>query len=165
VPVAPPAEHGPDATPPTGTRPEASGRQGSPAVPAPATGPVAPPKTDEEFAKDRIQETLKALCDAEEALDPEAVKRVYPKANMDAYRAQLNRSKYRSVQCKFGDVVYVSLDAPVGKATVQAPIKHVYEHTILTEKPETKELNATVTLVRLGPRTQWVIDNVKYKAK
>ena len=75
------------------------------------------------------------------------------------------RSKYRSVQCKFGDVVFVSLDAPGGKATVKAPIKHVYEHTILTDKPETKELNATITLVRLGPRTQWLIDTAGYKPK
>jgi hypothetical protein len=126
---------------------------------------VAPPKTDEEFAKDRIQETLKALCDAEEALDPEAVQRVYPKANMDAYRAQLNPSKYRSVQCKFGDVVYVSLDAPGGKATVQAPKKVVYQFTILTEKPQTDELNATIKLVRLGPRTPWLIDTANYKRK
>jgi hypothetical protein len=163
--VAPPTEHGPDATPPTGTRPETSGKQGSPAVPAPATGPVAPPKTDEEFAKDRIQETLKALCDAEEALDPERVRQVFPKAPMDAYRAQLNPSKYRSVQCKFGDVVYVSLDAPGGKATVQAPKKVVYQFTILTEKPKTDELNATIWLVRLGTRTQWVIEKATYKQK
>ena len=40
------------------------------------------------------------------------------------------------MQCKFGDVVFESLDAPGGKAKVQAPLKRVYQHTILTEKPQ-----------------------------
>ena len=71
---------------------------------------------------------------------------------MEALKVQLNTSKYRSVQCKFGDPVFVSLDAAGGKAKMQAPLKRVYEHTILTEKPQTDELMATITLVRPGPQ-------------
>jgi hypothetical protein len=130
-----------------------------------AQKPAAPPPTDEEFAKGKIQETLKAYCDAEEALDPAAIQRLYPKVNMEALKVQLNASKYRSVQCKFGDPVFVSLDAPGGKAKVQAPLKRIYEHTILTEKPQTDELIATITLVRPGPRSPWQIDAATYKPK
>ena len=123
------------------------------------------PPTDEEFAKGKIQETLKAYCDAEEALDPSAIQRSYPKVNMEALKVQLNASKYRSVQCKFGDPVFVSLDAAGGKAKVQAPLKRVYEHTILTEKPQTDELIATIMFVRPGPRSPWQIDAATYKPK
>ncbi|MGH9139774.1 MAG: hypothetical protein ACRD2I_01385 [Vicinamibacterales bacterium] len=124
--------------------------------------PVVPPQSDEDFAKGKIQEMLKAYCAAEEALDPDAVQKVYPGVNVNALRVQLNSSKYRSVQCKFGDVVFQSLDAAAGKAKVQAPLKRIYEHTILTEKPQVSELLATLTLVRLGQRTQWQIEDAKY---
>jgi predicted Ser/Thr protein kinase len=119
--------------------------------------PVAPPPTDEEFAKTKIQELVKDYCAAEEALDPAAVQKLYPKVNMNALIQQLNKSKYRSVQCKFGDLVFVSLDAAAGKAKVQAPLKRVYEHTILTEKPQISELIANLTLARSGLRDQWQI--------
>jgi hypothetical protein len=124
--------------------------------------PVVPPVSDEDFAKGKIQEMLKDYCAAEEALDPAAVQKVYPSVNVNALKVQLNASKYRSVQCKFGDVVFQSLDAAAGKAKVQAPLKRVYEHTILTEKPQVSELLATLTLVRLGQRTQWQIEDAKY---
>ncbi len=127
--------------------------------------PVAAPQTDEDFAKARIQEALKNYCDAEEALDPVALQRVYPRINMDALKAQLNKSRYRSVQCKFGDPVFLSLDPAAGKATVQAPLKRVYEYTSLTEKPDTVELTATITLTRPGPRLAWQIDGATYKPK
>ena len=80
-----------------------------------------------------------------------AIQRLYPKVNMEALKVQLNASKYRSVQCKFGDPVFALVYAPGGKAKVQAPLKRVYEHTILTEKPQTDELIATITLVLAGP--------------
>ena len=124
--------------------------------------PVPAPISDEDFAKNKIQEMLKDYCAAEEALDPVAVQKIYPNVNMNALRQQLNTSKYRSVQCKFGDVVFVSLDPAAGKATVKAPLKRVYEHTILTEKPIANELTATLTLVRTGLRTQWQIEEAKY---
>ena len=127
--------------------------------------PVAPPPTDEEFAKGKIQELLKDYCAAEEALDPDAVKKLYPSANIEAFKVQLNKSKYRSVQCKFGDpVVYQTLDAPGGKAVIQVPLKRVYEHTILTEKPQVNELMATLTLARPATRTQWLIQKAEFKA-
>ena len=85
---------------------------------------------------------------------------------MDALKVQLNKSKYRSVQCKFGEPVFVSLDAAAGKAKIQVPLKHVYEHTILTEKPQTDELMATMTLVRLGPENaRGRLRTAKYKPK
>ena len=110
----------------------------------------------------KIQEMLTALCAAEEALDPVAVQKVYPKVNMTALKIQLNTSKYRSVQCKFGEVVFQSLDPAAGKGTVRAPLKRIYFHTILTEKPHVDELIATLTVVRSAQRDQWQIDDAKY---
>jgi hypothetical protein len=125
--------------------------------------PVPVPQTDEEFAKSRIQEMMKAYCDAHEALDPDAVQKIYPRVNMNALKQQLNTSKYRSVQCKFGEpLVYVSLDAPGGKAVIKVPLKQTFFHTILTEKPDVSELMATMMLNRSGPRTPWLIEDVKY---
>ena len=123
---------------------------------------VAPP-TDEEYAKGKIQEMMKAYCDAHEALDPEAVQKIYPRVNMNGLKVQLNKSKYRSVQCKFGEpLVYVSLDAEAGKAVIKVPLKQTFFHTILTEKPDVSELMATMTLSRSGPRTPWLVEDVKY---
>jgi len=150
----PPAPSSP--TPPRPTGPVVDPTQA-------AAKPVPAPQTDEEFAKDRIQEMMKAYCDAHEALNPDAVQKVYPSANMNALKQQLNTSKYRSVQCKFGDpLVYVSLDAAAGKAVIKVPRKLVYEFTILTEKPKVDELMLTMTLFRSGPRTQWLVGDVKY---
>ena len=131
---------------------------------SPAGGPkqVAPPPTPVEFAKNQIQEMLKEYCDAHEALDPAAVQRVFPKVNMDALRVQLNKSKYRSVQCKISEVMFVSIDAPGGNARVTALRKLVYEHTIQNE-PLTDELAATFTMVRLGPRAQWQIETAQFR--
>jgi hypothetical protein len=106
---------------------------------------------------------MKDYCAAEEALDPVAVQKIYPRVNMGALTVQLNKSKYRSVQCKFGEpVVFVSLDPATGKAKIQAPIKRTYEFTILTEKPIISELSTTMSLYRPGPRTQWLIEDAKY---
>jgi len=136
-------------------------------VPPTAAGekPVPVPISDKEFAKGAIKSVLKEYCDAYEALDPAAVQRVYPKVNTDALKIQLNTSKYKSVQCKFGDPVFVSLDPVAGKATVQAEVKRVYEHTILTQKPQTDELTATMTLFRSALRSPWQIDTATYRPK
>jgi hypothetical protein len=125
--------------------------------------PVVAPPTDEEYAKGKIAEMMKNYCDAHEALDPDAVQKIYPRVNMNALKQQLNTSKYRSVQCKFGEpLVYVSLDAPGGKAVIKVPLKQTFFHTILTEKPMVNELMTTMTLSRSGPRTPWLIEDVKY---
>ena len=124
------------------------------------------PPTPEEYAKGQIQELLKAYCAAYEAMNPEAVQRLYPKVNMAALKIQLNRSKYRSVQCKVGDKVeYLALDAPGGKARIQAEVKRVFEHTIFTEKPQKDEMVATLNLVRPGDRTPWQIELAEIRPK
>jgi hypothetical protein len=33
------------------------------------------------------------------------------------------------------------------------------------EKPQIDELDATITLVRLGPRSQWQIEEARYRPK
>jgi hypothetical protein len=156
-----------DASPPPVIQPVSPARpSGRGPVVDPTLGtakPVAPPPTDEEFAKGKIQDMLKDYCAAEEALDPAAVQQLYPSVNMNALKVQLNTSKYRAVQCKFGEpVVFASLDAAAGKAKVQVPLKRVYFHTILTEKPQTSELMANLTLVRTATRTQWQIENATF---
>jgi hypothetical protein len=127
--------------------------------------PAALPPTPEEFAKGKIQETLKSYCAAYEAMNPAAVQQIYPKVNMRTLKDELNRSTFRSVRCTFGDVVFTSIDPEAGKATVQATVKHVFEHTSLNEKPTPQELDATITLVRLGPRAPWQIELASYTLK
>jgi hypothetical protein len=159
---APTTQSSPDAP-----APSPSTRRGS--APAPVVGvgdkPAPPPPTPEEFAKGKIQETLKSYCAAYEAMDPAAVQQIYPKVNMRILKEELNGSKYRSVRCTFGDVVFTSIDPEGGKAAVQAPVKRVYEHTSVMEKPQIDELDATITLVRLGPRSQWQIEEARYRPK
>jgi hypothetical protein len=77
----------------------------------------------------------------------------------------LNRSKYKSVQCKFAEPVFVALDPSAGTAKVQAEVKRVFEHTAVKDKPELQELTATMTLSRSAPRSPWYIDSVMYKEK
>ena len=124
---------------------------------------VAPPPTPEEFAKRQIQDLLKDFCDAYEAINPEAVKLVYPKVDMGSLRLQLNRSAYKSVQCKFADPVYLSLEASAGTAKVQADLKRVYEHTVGSEPPV--EQIVTMTVSRPESRSRWYIDAATYKPK
>ena len=154
-------------SPPDAAAPPQSARRASPPPPVVGVGdkPAAPPPTPEEFAKGKIQETLKSYCAAYEAMNPAAVQQLYPKVNMRTLKEELNRSKFRSVRCTFGDVVFTSIDPESGKATVEAPVKHVFEHTSLTEKPTPQELDATITLVRLGPRAQWQIEEASYRPK
>jgi hypothetical protein len=142
-------------------------RRGSPPAPVVGVGkdPAPVPITPEEFAKNKIQETLKNYGAAYEALDPARVQQIYPTVNMRALKEQLNRSKYRSVRCTFGDVVFTSMDAEGGKATVQAPVKQVYEFTSVLEKPTTYEYDATIRFVRLGPRAPWQIEEARYTPK
>jgi serine/threonine-protein kinase len=154
-------------SPPDVTAPVQSGRRGNPPAPAVAVGdkPAPPPQTPEEFAKGKIQETLTSYCAAQQAMDPDGVQRVYPSVNMKGLKMELNRSKYRSITCKFSDIVFTSIDPEAGKATVQASVKHVYEHTSLTEKPTPDERDATIKLMRPGPRAQWQIEEAKYTPK
>ncbi len=126
--------------------------------------PPAPPPTDEQFAKGKIQELFQEWCSAYEAIDPEAVRRVYPKVDMAALTIQLNKSKYSSVQCKFSEPVFLSLDAAGGTAKIQTDVKRIYEHTI-QQKPQTSEVAATMTLSRSALRSQWQIDTATYKEK
>jgi hypothetical protein len=130
---------------------------------APTRAVVQPP-TNEDFAKVQIQDVLKAYCNAFEAIDPAGVQRVFPKAPMDTLRAQLNAATYKSMQCKFGDPMFLSLNAANGSATVQAGLKRVFEFTS-TAKPDTLELIVDMTLSRPNPGGSWQIDTMTFKPK
>ena len=54
------------------------------------------------------------------------------------------------------------VDAAAGKSVIKVPLKQTFFHTILTEKPDVSELMATMTLNRSGPRTQWLVEEIKY---
>ena len=161
---APPAGPPVAVVPPAAAPPSSGTREGRGPIVDPSLPqkPVVAPPTDEEFAKGKILEMLKDYCAAEEALDPAGVQKIYPKVNMNALTQQLNKSKYTSVQCTFGEAVFTSLDAPAGKARIKAPLKIVYHHTILTEKPQVNELIADLTLARSGPRDPWQIADAKF---
>jgi TIR domain/Divergent InlB B-repeat domain len=148
------------------------GRPGSTPSPS-ATPPASPtggnaavlvPLTDEESSKTKIQDTLKEYCAAQEALDPAAVQRVYPKVDMNALGIQLNKSKYKSLTCKFSDPIFLTLDAAAGTATVQTELRRVFEQAavIATESSET---TAVMTLSRPSPRSPWFIETVTFKKK
>jgi hypothetical protein len=61
--------------------------------------------------------------------------------------------------------VYVSLDPSAGTAKVQAEMKTISEHTILTEKPQVSELIALMTLRRSELRSPWLIDTARFSMK
>jgi hypothetical protein len=103
-------------------------RGGSQGTQAPA-GEVTRPPTDEEYAKTAIKAVLTEYCHAYETLDPSAVQRVYPRVDMPTLQIQLNKNKYKSVECKFADPVFNSLDAAAGTASVQVDVQRVFEHT------------------------------------
>jgi serine/threonine protein kinase len=127
--------------------------------------PVVAPQSDEDFAKGKIQDALKAYCEAEQQLSPEGVQAVYPKTDIEKLRRELNVSKYKSIKCAFSDVVFQQLDAPGGKAKVQAGLKQTFEHTILTPKIVVSELIATMSFYRGGDRGLWLIDNMTFTPK
>jgi len=84
---------------------------------------------------------------------------------MATLQIQLNKSKYKSVQCKFADPVFVSLDASAGTAKVQASAKLVFEHTAVTTEPQAQETIAVMTFSRPNPRSPWFIDTVQHRPK
>jgi hypothetical protein len=145
------------------------GRTGPPTVTQQTATPpkdVPVPQTDEQFAKDRIQELLTAYCAAFEAMDPVAVQKLFPKVNEQALKIQLNTSKYRSVQCKLENPAFQGLDPQAGTARVRTELKQVFEHTILTEKPQKSELIATFDLLRgQDTRSPWLIKAIEFKPK
>jgi hypothetical protein len=83
---------------------------------------------------------------------------------MASLQIQLNRSKYKSVQCKFADPVFLALDSSAGTAKVQADFTRVFEHTAVKET-QVDETTGLMTLARPSARSPWVIDTVTYKPK
>jgi serine/threonine protein kinase len=131
----------------------------------PPQGPVEKPVTDEQFAKGKIVELLKAWCAAYEAIDPGAVQVLFPTVNMKQLEIQLNKSKYNSVQCSIGEPTYMALDAIKGTAKVRVETKRVFVHTFRAQKPETQELIATLQLRRADSRSPWLIAQAEYIPK
>lgn len=146
-----------------------------PPVPTAASPPVVdqppqppppdskPPETAESFDKRQIGEVLAKWCEAYIAIDPEAVRRVYPSADMTALRLQLNKRMYRSVQCTTGDPKYASYDAAGGTAVLQADVTWKFEHTV--PKTEESKLIGTFRLAKAEARTVWHIQKVEYRRK
>jgi hypothetical protein len=134
-------------------------------VPQTPPGEVKPPISDEDYAKNAVKDVLTEYCAAYHALDPDAVQRVYPKVNMAALKLQLNKSRYKSVECTVKEPKYDSLDTANGKAKTQVEIKHVFEHTALGDKPEVKEYIATISFTRASQRGKWFIDAAEYRPK
>jgi serine/threonine protein kinase len=160
--AAPTGQTGAAATGQPGPTPPPTLRGGIVPPPTVAPVPIVPPPTDDEFAKGQIQDVLKAFCAGYEALDPKAVKVVQPKADLEALQRQMKQ--YKSAECKFAEPKFPALDAKVGSAKVEADLKRGYV-MVGSAKPENYEQIATLTLVRPGARTPWVIDTVTYKPK
>src|SRR4051812_9134471 len=135
-------------------------RQGD--KPAP---PAAPPISDEDYAKNAVKDALKQYCAAYEALDPDAVQKVYPKAQMASLKLQLNTSKYKSMQCTMAEPKYDALDTAAGTAKLHVDAKHVYERTALGDAPETREYIVAISFSRANQRGKWFIESAEYRPK
>jgi hypothetical protein len=133
-----------------------------------ATAPPDPkdvnkPLTDDEDAKVRVRARMDEFCAAHEAIDPDAVIRLVPKADVESWRRQLIRSKYKSVQCKFGDPKFLSVDGAGGKVKVEAELKRVYDHTVTGLM--VSEQIATMTFSRANRQSPWFMDEMTVKPK
>jgi hypothetical protein len=117
-----------------------------------------------EFAKGKIAGVLKKYCDAHEALDPVAVQRVYPDADMPAFRNLLNKKRYKSVECKFGAPEFLSLDPATGSAEVRADLTRLFVYTAGAE-PKPDEQIATMTMYRPMDSNDWLIKTIGLKPK
>jgi Divergent InlB B-repeat domain len=173
-PTTPGGERG-RGTSPDSTRPNPANNPPPPVVLPPPVQPqvqppqppaeVKPPISDEDFAKNAVKTALKELCAAYEALDPDAAAQVFPKVNMAALKIQLNKSRYKSVQCTFAEPTFLALDPAAGTAKIKVDVKRVFEHTALSEKPEVFEYIATMALSRASQRGRWVFDTAEYRPK
>jgi len=174
TPTGPPVGRGPG--PGTGTGRPADTPSTTPSLPpvpppqqgqAPQTPPgeVKAPISDEDYAKNAVKDALKEYCAGYEALDPDAVLRVYPKADPSSLRNQLNKRMYKSVQCTFAEPKFDALDAAAGTAKVKVDRKLVFERTSLGDKPEVGEYIATITFSRASQRGKWLIETATYVTK
>ena len=104
---------------------------------------------------------LKAYCAAHDALDPAAVQRVWPTADVPAFRRQFNQNK--SVQCKFDKVEINPLDTSAGSGKVKAELTIVYDRKVGGEL--TDERIADLTLFRPDASSGWYIRAATFKPK
>ena len=118
--------------------------------------------SEEAVANTQILEVLKAFCDAYAALDPNAVRLLWPTVAFDALQRQMKA--YESAQCKFANPKSVSLDLKAGTARVEAEVQRGYVLNGMS-KPETYEQNATLMLSRASTASPWLIGTVTYRPK
>ena len=121
------------------------------------------PLSDDDDAKMRVQARLVDFCNAHEAIDPDAVIRMFPKTDVESWHRQLTRSKYKSVQCKFGEPKFLSVDGAGGKVKVEAELKRVYDHTVTGLM--VSEMIATMTFSRANRQSPWFMDEMTVKPK
>jgi serine/threonine protein kinase len=174
TPTAPPVARGgtgtgttrpPEAPSTPSLPPVAPPQTGQPPPPQTPPGEVKPPISDEDYAKNAVKDALKDYCAAYEAIDPDAVQRVYPKVIMAQLRLQLNKSLYKSIQCTFAEPKYDALDTVNGTAKIKVDVKRVFERTALGDKPEVFEYVATITFSRASQRGKWFVETAEYRPK
>jgi len=137
-------------------------------VPTPSATPggdVKAPISDEDYAKNVVKDVLKEYCAAYEAIDPDAVQRVFPKVNIANLKLQLNKSAYKSVQCTFAEPKFDALDPAAGTAKIRVDVKRVFEHTALDPKPDVSEQIGLMTFSRASQRGRWVIETAEFRLK
>ena len=84
---------------------------------------------------------------------------------MAGLRIQLNKDKYKSVECKFGEPKFESLDpSSAGSARVHAEYKAVFEHKH-QQDPDVSEWIADIRLSRTEIRSPFLIDAITFKPK
>jgi serine/threonine protein kinase len=147
-------------TPPAGAQPGAAAG-GQPAAPlGPGSYPAPPPISPEDQAKKDIQAALKSYCGAYVAMDPLAIRKVYP--SVLAIEEKLRQIK--SVECTFtSPPEFQELDPEGGTATVEVGVKQAFDMKVGgTQKQETI---ATMKLARPQARGAWRIDSMVHRPK
>jgi len=133
--------------------------------PQPPQKDVKPPKTAEEFARDRIGQLIADWCAGYTKLDVSAVQRQFPKIDVAALTRHFDQLASMKMECTSDEKAYTALDANAGTATVVVQVKQVFVNKRSAPKKDTKELIATMTLQRDQTRDQWYIDAIGWEEK
>jgi hypothetical protein len=126
----------------------------------PGAYPAPPPISPEDQAKKDITATLKSYCNAYVALDPIAIRKVYP----SVIQIEEKLRQIKTVECAFtGPPEFQELEPEAGTATVEVPVKQAFDMKV--GGIQKQETIATIKLTRPQARGAWRIDSMIHRPK
>jgi hypothetical protein len=160
------AASAPDLPPPPAPAPSGGGGSqpatagGVTAPLGPGVYPAPPPISPEDQAKKDIAAALKSYCGAYVALDPIAIRKVYP----SVLQIEEKLRQIKSVECAFtGPPEFQELEPDAGTATVEVPVKQAFDMKV--GGVQKQETIATIKLTRPQARGAWRIDSMIHRPK